>query len=146
METYDPQITRCEFDKKESEEMRKYRIRSARLQAQERLQDMIYKAIDNSLYSKDDCFVFCYFGETELHKSPYEDGLMIKDFIYDFIIVNEKTWGQAKASADTYYYVIKKNCLSQGTAIVKQNMGFYQVPYKFLKFLQETSPLNFKKG
>lgn len=144
MKIYEPKVARCTIRKTASKEVKEWQINGARLQAQKDLQNMMHKEINNSLSSKDDCYVFCYFGETELYKSHYDNDFLAKNFIYDFAIVKEKTWKTSKFVANSYYYLIKENCLSQGTAIVKQNMGLYKVPYKFLKFLQETSPFDFK--
>ena len=122
----------------------KLRIKGAKRLAQTELQDMIYKTINNSLYSKKgDCFVFCYFGETELYKSPDDDNLLAKDFIYNFAI-EEMPRVSASVSASIFYNLIKKKYRSRGIAIKKQKAGVYEIPYNFLKFLQETSPLNFK--
>ena len=157
MKTYEPKIVRCVFNKKTLDQIKeshtkstevlalkeKLRIKGAKKLAQTELQDMIYKAIDNSSYSKDDCFVFCYFGETEWYKRPDDDDLLAKDFIYNFAI-GEIPSVSVGVTASTFYYLIKKKYHSQGIAIEKQKTGVYKASYKFLKFLQEINTLNFK--
>lgn len=137
MKNFDQEVVECVFDESMSEEDKNKRIESARLTAKQNLQKMIYKEINNAIYSKDDCIVYCSFDETEIFKRSKYDTLLAKDFIYYFTIVKNL------ADANFYLNLAEHKYFDRSISLEKQNEGVYKVPYKFLKFLQETSTLNF---
>lgn len=133
-----PRIMECAIDDNESTEELEQRIKWDRDSARNDFQRMKDAEIDNFPYDVDDCFVYCYFGETSPHEKYGLKSFKVKEFIFWFWIF--KDYEEAKECSK----VAKKINLGYlDDYIMDEKEGLYKVPLAFLKFIKKTSPLNF---
>ncbi|NRO88866.1 hypothetical protein [Lactobacillus helveticus] len=130
-----PRIMECEIDDSESTEELEQRIKWYRDSARNDFQRMKDAEIDNFPYDVDDCFVYCYFGETSPHEKYGLKSCKFKEFIFCFCIF--KDYVEAKE----YSEVARKiNIGYLDDYIIDEKEGLYTVPLAFLKFMKKTSP------
>lgn len=130
-----PRIMECAIDDSESTEELEQRIKWARDSAINDLQRMKDAEIDNFLYDVDDCFVYCYFGETRPHEQYGLKSAKFKEFIFGFWIF--KDYEEAKECSEV---ARKINIGYLDDYIIDEEEGLYTVPLAFLKFMKKTSP------
>lgn len=130
-----PRIMECAIDDSESTEELEQRIKWARDSAMNDFQRMKNEEIDDFPYDVDDCFVYCYFGETRPHEKYGLKSSKFKEFIFCFWIF--KDYEEAKECSEL---ARKINIGYLDDYIMDEKEGLYKVPLAFLKFMKKTSP------